>query len=261
MNFEDFGQELRAHRLERNVSLSDISADTRINQRFLEAIERGQFSLLPQTYVRAFLREYASAVGLAPDGVLEKYDSLRAEKSIVAPPTVPATGALLPAFPTGGVPPALRPFVFGGLFIVAVGLAVLVLRPSSEVPMSTTQGEVPFDRVIRETEAALPVDTTQRMSPPLRPAVTPAAVLPDSLTLEMTTTDSVWINIILDNSRVEEYLFAPNRRRIWKARERFVLTMGNAGGATFRLNGHDLGMLGRRGAVLRNSIISADLLR
>jgi hypothetical protein len=32
--------------------------------------------------------------------------------------------------------------------------------------------------------------------------------------------------------------------------------MGNAGNATFQLNGKDIGSLGRRGAVVRNAVIS-----
>ena len=43
---------------------------------------------------------------------------------------------------------------------------------------------------------------------------------------------------------------------MWAAKERFVVTMGNAGGATFQLNGKDIGALGKRGAVVRNAVIS-----
>jgi hypothetical protein len=43
---------------------------------------------------------------------------------------------------------------------------------------------------------------------------------------------------------------------MWVAKERFVVTMGNAGGATFRLNGKDIGSLGKPGAVVRNSILT-----
>ena len=32
--------------------------------------------------------------------------------------------------------------------------------------------------------------------------------------------------------------------------------MGNAGGATFQLNGKDIGPLGKRGAVVRNAVIT-----
>lgn len=266
MTFEEFGQDLRAQRVARNVSLTEISADTRINQRFLEAIERGQFSVLPQTYIRAFLREYASAVGIPPEQVLERY----AEVSKTEPsapvsisetpsrPSAPLPGPRTPG-PTMVVPAGWRPYIFGGIFLAAGLLAVYVLvDPTGDPAPATTSGEIPFDRVIRETEAAIPADSIPRYAGAPAP---PSLAVTDSLTLEMTTIDSVWINIVVDDRTAEDYLFAPERRRVWKARERFTLTMGNAGGATFRLNGKDLGPLGRRGAVLRNSLITADLLR
>ena len=266
MTFEEFGQDLRAQRVARNVSLTEISAETRINQRFLEAIERGQFSMLPQAYIRAFLREFASAVGLPAEQVLQQYADIGGEPSSsppskAEPPPRAVTPSERPASLTPSVTlsPALRPYVFGAIMLGGALLAFLLLRNGgSESTPPTTSGEIPFDRVIRETEAALPADSISRFA--VAPAPTPV-LTQDSLTLEMTTTDSVWINIVIDDRTAEDYLFAPNRRRFWKARGRFTVTMGNAGGATFRLNGKDLGALGRRGAVLRNSMITADLLR
>lgn len=260
MTPEEFGQELRAQRAARNVSLVDIAAETRINQKFLEAIERGAFSVLPQAYIRAFLREYASAVGLSPDDVLRQFEAAGGSPSPApAPRPETASAAPTPATAAGGsaIPISIRTYAAGGVVLIAIATAVLLLLNGAEPSTPVSTGEIPFDRVIRETEAAVPADTVARFAavPPTRAAAV------DSLTLEIATIDSVWINIVVDERTAEDYLFAPNRRRTWKARERFTLTMGNAGGATFRLNGKDLGALGRRGAVLRNSVITADLLR
>jgi transcriptional regulator with XRE-family HTH domain len=260
MTLEEFGQELRTQRAARNVSLIDIASETRINQKFLEAIECGSFSALPQAYIRAFLREYASAVGLSPDDVLQQYEAAGgasspapAGRTEAAPPaaTAPATASV----PT--IPQAVRPYIAGTVVLVAIVVAVILMMNGADPSSPVSTGEIPFDRVIRETEAAIPADSLPRFT--AVPAERPAAV--DSLSLEITTIDSVWINIVVDDRTAEDYLFAPNRRRTWRAQERFTLTMGNAGGATFRLNGKDLGALGRRGAVLRNSVITADLLR
>ena len=75
MNLEQFGEELKQTRLEKELSLMDISAETRISIKFLDAIERGQFQILPQTYIRAFLREYALMAGLDPIDVVQRYES------------------------------------------------------------------------------------------------------------------------------------------------------------------------------------------
>ncbi len=79
---------------------------------------------------------------------------------------------------------------------------------------------------------------------------------PDSLRLEITTSDTVWVSIIINNVRKGQYLYPPGRNRTWAAKEQFLISMGNAGGATFRLNGGNLGALGKRGAIVRNVLIS-----
>jgi transcriptional regulator with XRE-family HTH domain len=265
MTSQEFGTYLRERREEKRVTLSDITAFTRINPNFLDAIERGDFTVLPQTYVRAFLREYAASVDLDPEQVMKMYDETLGKKP-AAPQRVHTPAAeqtqKAPSPSDDPLTPlvrALRPYVFGAIIIIVVGGLYFLLQ-NGATPVHMTQGEIPFDRVIRETEAALPADTHRTFVPSPRVTSVPAAHH-DSLTLEMATTDSLWLAIRIDNSRSEEFLFAPNRRRVWRAESTFVLTMGNAGGATFRLNGMELGALGRPGAVLRNRVISSSLLQ
>ena len=118
--------------------------------------------------------------------------------------------------------------------------------------MNKPVSEVPFERVIRESEAASALPPTARIDT----IPTAGTFKKDSLRLEITTLDSVWISLLIDGKKVEEYLFGPNKRRTWIAKDRFAITMGNAGGATFRLNGKSIGSLGRRGAVVRNAAIT-----
>lgn len=58
------GQTLRQARLNRNLSLDELQQITKIQRRYLEDIEAGDLESLPGTfYVRAFVRQYAQAVG------------------------------------------------------------------------------------------------------------------------------------------------------------------------------------------------------
>jgi len=64
------------------VSLSAISAATKISQRYLEAIEGGKFNRLPGgVYNLSYLRQYAQAINYEEDDLLEYY------RSMVAPET------------------------------------------------------------------------------------------------------------------------------------------------------------------------------
>lgn len=70
----DLGQYLKEQRKEQGLSLDDIQEMTKIRKRYLEAIEKGEYHVLPGAfYARAFIKSYAEALKLDPDGVFEKY--------------------------------------------------------------------------------------------------------------------------------------------------------------------------------------------
>lgn len=72
----DLGSILRKTRLEKKISLDDLQDVTKIRKRYLEAIEEGNYKILPGSfYVRAFIKSYAEAVGLDPTEVLNLYQT------------------------------------------------------------------------------------------------------------------------------------------------------------------------------------------
>lgn len=75
---------LREAREQQHLSLSDVADATLINIDYLRAIEQGRIDVLPQPYVRAFMREYASVVGLDPATLMQKLD--RDQAAAAMPP-------------------------------------------------------------------------------------------------------------------------------------------------------------------------------
>ena len=68
------GAALRAVRLGRGVTLTDISATSKVGVRFLDYIESDRHELLPaRVYLRSFLIEYAKALGLEPARTADAY--------------------------------------------------------------------------------------------------------------------------------------------------------------------------------------------
>lgn len=262
MDLTKFGEDLKKLRQEKQVSLMDISFSTRINIKFLEAIEAGKFSVLPQTYIRAFLREYGEAIGLGADEILRRYEG------ILEPQAQPAPREATPSVKTPS-PPITKPsevrverfsmslkknLLFAGVLLAGVAFVMILRTPTPKLPDATQ--EIPFDAVVKESEATtFKPDTTRRTYVPTPP------VQPDSLRLEIQTTDSVWISILVDGKSTLEYLFPPNRKKTFMAKDQFSITMGNAGGATFKLNGKDLGSLGKRGLIVRSVLINQARLK
>ena len=68
------GEQLRKAREAKGLSISDIEKATKIQSRYLEAIENNDFDKLPgDFYVRAFIRQYAQIVGLDGRELLSQY--------------------------------------------------------------------------------------------------------------------------------------------------------------------------------------------
>ncbi len=56
------------------MSLEDLQAATKIQKRYLLAIEQGNYDIIPgKFYVRAFIKQYAEAVGLNPEQLFEEF--------------------------------------------------------------------------------------------------------------------------------------------------------------------------------------------
>lgn len=70
----EIGVLLKEAREEKGFTLDNIQEKTKIQKRYLVAIEQDDFSALPgKFYARAFIREYAESVDLDPDVVLANF--------------------------------------------------------------------------------------------------------------------------------------------------------------------------------------------
>lgn len=241
-----FFQELKRAREEKRVSLADIADRTLINIKHLEAIERGNTSILPEAYVRAFIKEYAAAIGLDGAETLRRFDETRRAEEVTARPVervLPPPPAKRPTF-------SLEPATFMTPRMATIGVTVVVIAvaavfawnlfsPGTTAPVL----EIPFQNVVKEQEDQ---SATAHPAPP--PSPRPA----DSLTLFASVSDTVWMTITVDSLPPREYIFHPGSKPSWRAGNRFVVTLGNAGAVSFALDKRQLGTLGRRGNVVRN---------
>jgi cytoskeletal protein RodZ len=70
----ELGNRLKEARLAKGFSLDDLQSMTKIQKRYLIGIEEGNYASMPGNfYVRAFIKQYAEALGLNPDEIFETY--------------------------------------------------------------------------------------------------------------------------------------------------------------------------------------------
>jgi cytoskeletal protein RodZ len=262
------GERLRAARLKSGLSLDDLAQATKINRQTLEAIEAGNIPNLPRTYYRAFLKSFAQRVGLDPEEILRDHTAetkpiekalpdaaVPVEKSAPAVPPPPERTRPQPVAPQSAErPSSWRLFVLLGVLVLGFGLSIFLLRKEHN---SRPVEEISFSNAVKEQEQKLP-DTLRRTdSTAHAAAISPARPAPgDSLVLEGTTTDSLWLKVTVDGAITREYTFPPDYTMHWKAGKTFLISMGNATGMFFTLNGFPVGVLGTTSKPMKNVTLS-----
>lgn len=274
---KEFATELRTHREAKHVTLADLSSLTKIHPRYLRAMEEGDFSFLPAPYVRAFLRDYAKALELDPDDIIRRYKTALEASAQTAEAQELKRKASSHHSPAEEERPAPRTGIIRSLWlsfrgvvteggkgqkflpitaVIFVLLIIVLVANLTRSPRKSETPEIPFEQVMREKEEVRSAQPDSAKQEGL--ATSPVAVYGDSLLLEGRTTHDVWMRIYIDNQPPRDYLFGPNEVRSWIAKERFRVSLGNAGGISFTLNGRELGTLGKLGAVVQTVLITRD---
>lgn len=72
------GEQLKDARLAQNKSLDEVSSNTNISKKYLEALENDDYETFPaEVYARGFLKNYAKSLKLDAQSILDEYKRLR----------------------------------------------------------------------------------------------------------------------------------------------------------------------------------------
>ncbi|MFC4735665.1 RodZ domain-containing protein [Bacillus daqingensis] len=155
----ELGTRLQSARLEKGYSLDELQQLTKIQKRYLEAIEEGDFSKMPgEFYSRAFVKSYSEAVGLDPNKIFEEHESElpKPKRSEVQelPPRTARTRASSSSGTKKSAFSSLVPTLLAILFIGAVGFAVWLFNQDNEAAPVDPESEqaVNVDDSIPENE-------------------------------------------------------------------------------------------------------------
>ena len=235
----DVGARLRAAREAKQISLREIAATTKISVSALEALEENDVAQLPGgIFTRAFVRSYATEVGLDPEEVMrdfvaqvpvegideeEKYDSQSREHDLFQSQQRMAATVLK---------------------LVAISAAVLLLYLGWTVTTGTDAPEAP----VAETAPALlaPVAGLVRTEPP----VTAEPMSQESLTIVLRPRGDCWVSLTIDGELVFEDLMHAGDRESYAAADEMRLIVGDAGAFGFTINQQDGRSLGGSGVTV-----------
>jgi cytoskeletal protein RodZ len=110
------GEQLRAQRERKNITLEQAAADTRIREKFLKALEEGDYPSLPgAVYTRGFLRNYAEYLDLDTEELVLLFHQERDG----APPEPAPKRTFKPYRPVVHKSLIFRPIIFVPVLIIA----------------------------------------------------------------------------------------------------------------------------------------------
>jgi hypothetical protein len=264
----DLGGELRRAREEKGISLAEAEQATRIKADYLEALEVNDWAALPtDVQARGFLRNYAVFLDLDADEVMSRFSQV-ARSADVSFPTPPAKDSPVPTTSEDGAvfrprdididAVAGMPSWLSSDVVLGIALALVVVIVGFGIirfALNRTQ-----DRPIEETAAPAltPLATTISSEAGTATLVSPGALTPVSITptfdastgivtLDLETTEHVWVRVTVDGARVLEGILAPGSPQSWQGVQQIVLETANAAGLTAAVNGQPQGSLGERG--------------
>jgi len=234
-----FGENLRRERDVRGVSLREIAEGTKISVRFLQALEEDRLDVLPGgLFPRAFVRQYALFLGLDPEKIVTEFVAAHGQPPAPERKIVPA--------------PERRPRLsLGRVFLAAVAVLAVVLTFRRGREPERVRPE-PTPPAVAAAPAVLPTDRVYP-SPELAPA---AAETSDGLVLTMTAQQDCWVEVRADGATVINRVLAEGESQRLEAHGEIVLSVGNAGGLSIRVNDRPALPLGRSGEVRKNIVIT-----
>ncbi|ARM31567.1 helix-turn-helix domain-containing protein [Prosthecochloris sp. HL-130-GSB] len=279
---EILAQKLTQARKSRGITLEEVSKLLNISKEHLEKIEAGDFTFLPVVYVYAFLKEYAAALDLAGDPLLEQCRdelSIPTEDQVLR--QVPERGERLSTLPekpgwasyletiTDSVPlPVLAGSGLAVAVIILLVVGMLVMKAfespgqedtSGEAGNRTSEVEIVEEPVRPDT---LAVDTAAVTSPPSvssEPWASDVSFLPESpdspyskVLVIRIINDMTWVKVVADDGEIvfPGGRFTKGEVLRYEARNSFWVNVGRPSFVEMYLNGEKVPPLSERTAIL-----------
>jgi hypothetical protein len=228
------------------LDLKALSLKTKINARFLDALERGDLGSLPtRVHARAFALAYARACEADEDESLARV-AAAFEPPLAAQPE-PSTG------PSAAEPAALRS---GQALGQAPGGKAILWRVWAMLALGVILVfwglSLVFSGQSRQA-AAVPAPQGQGSEAQLE-SVTAAT---DGELLALRAKRSCWVVLEIDGKRLPTVLLEPDIKENWRVKDKAVMLAGNIGAVRVWWRGENLGYFGELGERMNGVIFEA----
>lgn len=159
----ELGERLKNTRIEKGLDLEEIQEITKIQKRYLQAIEAGEYEKLPGSfYIRAFVKSYAEAVGLSMDELLEDHGHELPSKAQTLESLPPRRSRRSLPSNTRGTLTSILPRIFVISLIIGVLVAIWLLNINKNPKGTNLQtGEMEQGMEFESNTEALPSEDNE----------------------------------------------------------------------------------------------------
>ncbi len=264
----DIGTQLRKIRLEQRREIKDISNDSRISERYLEAIEAGDIKVFPSTvYYNLFARAYCKELGVNPDKlfVVSTEESLELEKVEASQDPLNQAEMRGLEFQVDEKKTVGRAVFWVGAVLILIIAVVIVFYLTEfadrESPPPVPQSPAGDTVISTDSGIVMPgevIDSAMVVSAPQEPPKTEPVANPEIMTLRIEMHDSSWVLILADNDTALNRTLYSGDTRLVNARTRFLISAFNPGAMSLKLDDNPLRALSPLGRPVRNAEINRD---
>ncbi|WP_431029536.1 helix-turn-helix domain-containing protein [Lysinibacillus sp. LZ02] len=215
----ELGARLKEARLAKGYSLEDLQEITKIQKRYLIGIEEGNYSIMPGSfYVRAFIKQYAEAVGLDPEELLDQFKKdvpgSQTEEVVQSYTQSPSRRKL--ANRSSNKAMEMMPKITVALFIIVIiaVISILYWAKSKETPGIVDEESPPVEYVKPQTnepntdgaegtvdeEGAEEEPLEEEEPPTVAQVISPGAINGDDVNFEVSGTNELKIRVEITNN-------------------------------------------------------------
>jgi len=250
----DLFKRLKKIRNEKGIRIESISENSRIQLKYLKALEDGDLLSIPEVYDKLFFRSYLKSLSIENEETFfEEFlvirNKIRVDKTTtmihISEPSKDTTRNI---------------FSYRNLFlilpVVLIIVVLAILLFNTEMISTSSNGkvqEIDIKNVVQRIEA---IEQAKLDSVNLiETASADSAIIVNSdsskLSLTINAKRKTWFRMIVDKSDTSEYLLNPGQNIMAPAYRTFEFLIGRADGLKFNLNGRVLASLGTDSTVVR----------
>ena len=232
------GESLREEREKKGLSLKDIETAISIRTLYLNAIEEGNYHLIPgEVYLKGFIRNYANYLGLNGQQMVDSYRQAQLPASSVIESDVSDNPAKMAGKSSINNGKPSKWLLISVLAICVAGSAWWLLgRSTTEEPQLNKQ--------VQQSPSVSNQNAPIQSAIPVQPAKANTVIVTAKYT------DQCWTSVAVDGKNIYEGTPQSGDTITWEGQKEITITAGNAGGIEISLNGQSAGKLGEKGEVV-----------